>query len=52
MHRRGMEDAGERAAREGSNLLTTAGKKQLISERSRWERLVIAIGGILGHGQS
>ena len=32
--------------------LTTAGKKQLISERSRWERLVIAIGGILGHEQS
>jgi PadR family transcriptional regulator, regulatory protein PadR len=26
--------------------LTAAGKKQLLSERSRWEQLVIAIGGI------
>lgn len=32
--------------------LTTAGKKQLPSERSRWEQLVAAIGGILGHEQS
>jgi len=32
--------------------LTAAGKKQLISERSRWEQLVIAIGGILGREQS
>jgi DNA-binding PadR family transcriptional regulator len=32
--------------------LTAAGKKQLLSERSRWEQLVIAIGGILGHEQS
>ena len=29
--------------------LTAAGKKQLLSERSRWEQLVVAIGGILGH---
>src|SRR5216684_1240470 len=28
--------------------LTAAGKKQLLSERSCWEQLVIAIGGILG----
>ena len=32
--------------------LTAAGKKQLLSERSRWEQLVTAIGGILGHEQS
>jgi PadR family transcriptional regulator, regulatory protein PadR len=32
--------------------LTAAGKKQLLSERSRWEQLVIAMGGILGHAQS
>src|SRR5215469_6870722 len=32
--------------------LTAAGKKQLISERSRWQQLVIAIGGILRHEQS
>ena len=32
--------------------LTAAGKKQLLSERSRWEQLVHAIGGILGHEQS
>src|ERR1039458_8917310 len=32
--------------------LTAAGKKQLLSERSRWDRLVIAIGGILSHEQS
>jgi transcriptional regulator len=32
--------------------LTAAGRKQLLSERSRWEQLVIAIGGILGHEQS
>ena len=32
--------------------LTAAGKKQLLSERSRWEQLVQAMGGILGHGQS
>jgi PadR family transcriptional regulator, regulatory protein PadR len=32
--------------------LTAAGKKQLLSERSRWEQLVIAIGGILGNEQS
>ena len=32
--------------------LTAAGKKQLLSERSRWEQLVVAIGGILGHEQS
>jgi len=31
--------------------LTAAGKKQLLSERSRWEQLVHAIGGILGHEQ-
>ena len=27
--------------------LTPAGKKQLVSERSRWEQLVAAMGGIL-----
>ncbi len=32
--------------------LTAAGKKQLLSERSRWEQIVAAIGGILSHGQS
>jgi PadR family transcriptional regulator PadR len=32
--------------------LTAAGKKHLLSERSRWEQLVIAIGGILGHEPS
>ena len=32
--------------------LTAAGKKQLLSERSRWEQLVNAIGGILGHEQT
>jgi len=32
--------------------LTAAGKKQLLAERSRWEQLVIAIGGILRHEQS
>jgi transcriptional regulator len=32
--------------------LTAAGKKQLLSERSRWEQLVQAMGGILGHEQS
>jgi transcriptional regulator len=32
--------------------LTAAGKKQLLSERSRWEQLVAAIGGILRHEQS
>jgi PadR family transcriptional regulator len=32
--------------------LTAAGKKQLLSERSRWEQLVHAIGGILSHEPS
>lgn len=32
--------------------LTTKGKRQLSNERSRWEQLVGAIGGILNHGQS
>jgi PadR family transcriptional regulator PadR len=32
--------------------LTAAGKKQLLSERSRWEQMVAAIGGILSHEQS
>ena len=32
--------------------LTAAGKKQLLSERSRWEQMVAAIGGILNHEQS
>ena len=32
--------------------LTVAGKKQLLAERSRWEQLVGAIGGILNHGQT
>ena len=32
--------------------LTAAGKKQFLSERSRWEQLAIAMGGILGHEQS
>ena len=32
--------------------LTAAGKKQLLSERSRWEQLVVALGIILGHEQS
>ena len=32
--------------------LTATGKKQLLSERSRWEQLVAAMGGILNHGQS
>jgi PadR family transcriptional regulator, regulatory protein PadR len=32
--------------------LTAAGKKQLLSERSRWEQLVSAMGGILSHEQS
>lgn len=31
--------------------LTAAGKKQLLSERSRWEQLLNAIGGILSHEQ-
>jgi PadR family transcriptional regulator, regulatory protein PadR len=32
--------------------LTAAGKKQLLSERSRWEQMVIAIKGILRHEPS
>jgi len=32
--------------------LTATGKKQLLSERSRWEQRVAAIGGILNHVQS
>ncbi|HTW68069.1 MAG TPA: PadR family transcriptional regulator [Bryobacteraceae bacterium] len=32
--------------------LTAAGKKQLLSERSRWEQMVNAIGGILRHEPS
>jgi transcriptional regulator len=32
--------------------LTAAGKKQLLSERSRWEQMVGAMGGILSHEQS
>jgi transcriptional regulator len=32
--------------------LTAAGKKLLLSERSRWEQLVQAIGGILSHERS
>ena len=32
--------------------LTAAGRKQLLSERSRWEQLVQAMGGILDHEQS
>jgi PadR family transcriptional regulator PadR len=32
--------------------LTAAGKKQLLQERSRWDQLVSAMGGILGHEQS
>src|SRR5271169_5455838 len=32
--------------------LTAAGKKQLTAERSRWDRMVAAIGGILNHEQS
>lgn len=32
--------------------LTAKGKKQLLSERSRWEQMVAAIGGILNHDQS
>ena len=32
--------------------LTAKGKKQLLSERSRWERLVSAMGGILRHEQA
>jgi len=28
--------------------ITTAGKKQLAENRSRWEQMVIAIGGVLG----
>ncbi|MBS1858254.1 MAG: PadR family transcriptional regulator [Acidobacteria bacterium] len=32
--------------------LTAAGKKQLLAERSRWEQLVQAMGGILGHEQA
>jgi transcriptional regulator len=32
--------------------LTAAGKRQLLAERSRWEQLVIAIGGILGNEQA
>jgi PadR family transcriptional regulator, regulatory protein PadR len=32
--------------------LTEAGRKQLLRERSRWEQLVIAMGGILDHEQS
>jgi PadR family transcriptional regulator len=30
--------------------LTPAGKKQLLSERSRWDQLVQAIGGVLNPG--
>ena len=51
MDRRGMEEVREPAAREGLPA-HRAGKKQLLSERSRWEQLVGAIGGILGHEQS
>jgi transcriptional regulator len=32
--------------------LTAAGKKRLLSERSRWEQFVQGMGGILAHGQS
>src|ERR1035438_2174108 len=32
--------------------LTAKGKKQLLSERSRWKHIVTAMGGILNHGQS
>jgi len=32
--------------------LTAAGKKQLLQERSRWDQLVNAMGGILSHEQS
>ena len=32
--------------------LTAAGKKQLLNERSRWDQLVSAMGGILSHEQS
>jgi transcriptional regulator len=32
--------------------LTAAGKKQLLQERSRWDQLVSAMGGILSHEQS
>ena len=32
--------------------LTAAGKKQLLNERSRWDQLVSAMGGILRHEQS
>ncbi|HVP46302.1 MAG TPA: PadR family transcriptional regulator [Verrucomicrobiae bacterium] len=32
--------------------LTAAGRKQLLSERSRWEQLVQAMGGVLGHEPS
>lgn len=37
-------DAGQRAK---YYRLTPAGKKQLLSERSRWDQLVEAIGGVL-----
>ena len=30
--------------------LTPAGKKQLLRERSKWEQLVVAIGGVLNPG--
>lgn len=30
--------------------LTAAGKKQLLAERSRWERFLAAMGGILNRG--
>ncbi|HEX8986111.1 MAG TPA: PadR family transcriptional regulator [Bryobacteraceae bacterium] len=32
--------------------LTAKGKKQLLNERSRWERLVTAMEGVLGHEQA
>ena len=45
-------DTSENQQRVKNYRLTAAGRKQLLRERSRWERLVIAMGGILGHEQS
>ena len=43
----GVTDANQRAK---YYRLTPAGKKQLLRERSKWEQLVVAIGGVLNPG--
>jgi transcriptional regulator len=55
LERKGWIAAEWRASEVGPRLrvyqLTKSGKKQLISERSRWERITAAIAGIMNPGK-